>query len=199
MATPTRRTAAPCTRRTAARSPQGVRPYGSMDGRRGASEIPYLAAAASPSAAATCLSATEKKVNLVLTIILLGDKIKLTGMLSQGVELLKIVYANHRLEKYFSDFAKLKKILPTDWVKAIKKHMDRLEAAECFSDFLSLGLGRPEQLSGYADIRYSLRIAANARLIIALDATKDTIETCTEVAVEGVIDYHGYKENWYIS
>ena len=195
----TRRTAVPYTRHTAATLPLGVRPYRLTGGRRGASAIPFPAAAASPWEARTCSSAAEKTGNLVLTIILLGDKIELTGMLSQGVELLKIVYANHRLEKYFSDFAKLKKILPTDWVKTIKKHMDRLEAAECFSDFLSLGLGRPEQLSGYADIRYSLRIAANARLIIALDATKDTIEICTEVAVEGVVDYHGDKENWYIS
>lgn len=112
---------------------------------------------------------------------------------------MKIIYANRKLEKYFSDFKKLKKVLPADWVRTIKKHMDRLEASECFGDFLALGLGKPEQLSGYEGIRYSLHVSANARLIIELDATKETVKICTEVEVEGVSDYHGDKENWYIS
>ena len=42
--------------------------------------------------------------------------------------------------------------LPADWVRTIKKHMDRLIAAECFGDFLALGLGKPEQLTGYSNI-----------------------------------------------
>ena len=112
---------------------------------------------------------------------------------------MKIVYANQKLEKYFTNYAKLKKELPNEWVRNIKKHMDRLEAAECFGDFLSLGLGRPELLSGYKIPRYSLHVSANARLIIELDATSETIKICTTVEVEGVSDYHGGKDNWYIS
>lgn len=80
----------------------------------------------------------------------------------------------------------------------IKKHLDRLEAADCFGDFLKLGLGRPEQLTGYEQIRYSLRVSANARLIIEPNATQDTIMICDEIEIEGVSDYHGSKENWYI-
>ena len=57
-----------------------------------------------------------------------------------------ITYANSKVEKYFTDFNKLKKKLPVEWVRALKKHLDHLEAADCFGDFLSLGLGRPEQL-----------------------------------------------------
>ena len=34
--------------------------------------------------------------------------------------------------------------LPFEWVRAVKKHIDRLEAAENFGDFLQLGLGKPE-------------------------------------------------------
>lgn len=79
-----------------------------------------------------------------------------------------------------------------------KKHMDRLKAAECFGDFLKLGLGKPEQLRGYKQACYSLHIAPNARLIIEPDATQDTIMICTEIEVKGVSDYHGSKENWYI-
>lgn len=111
---------------------------------------------------------------------------------------MRITYANPRVERYFSDFGKLKKELPPDWVKAIKKHLDRLVAADCFKDFLKLGLGRPEQLAGYEQIRYSLRVSANARLIIELNATQDTIMICDEIEIEGVSDYHGDKENWYI-
>lgn len=79
-----------------------------------------------------------------------------------------------------------------------KKHLDNLEAAECFGDFLKVGLGHPEQLSGYKNVRYSLRISANARLIIEPKAENDMIMICSLVEIEGVSDYHGEKENWYI-
>lgn len=93
----------------------------------------------------------------------------------------------------------MQKKLPADWVRTIKKHMNRLEAAEYFGDFLKLGLGKPEPLSGYKQIRYSLHVAPNVRLIIEPNATQDTVMICTEIEVEGVSDYHGSKENWYIS
>lgn len=111
---------------------------------------------------------------------------------------MRVTYANSKVEKYFTDFNKLKKKLPTEWVRTIKKHLNNLEAAVCFGDFLKLGLGRPEQLTGYERIRYSLRVAANARLIIEPNATQDTIMICEEIEVKGVSDYHGDKENWYI-
>ena len=76
--------------------------------------------------------------------------------------------------------------------------MDRIKAAECFGDFLKLGLGKPEPLTGYFPVRYSLHVAPNVRLIIEPNATQDTIMIGTEVEVEGVSDYHGSKENWYI-
>jgi len=111
---------------------------------------------------------------------------------------LKITYANRQVEKYFSDYTKLQKMLPADWVRTIKKHIDRLEAAECFGDFLKLRLGKPEQLSGYARIRYSLHVAPNVRLIFEPNADQKSIMICTELEIEGVCDYHGSKENWYI-
>lgn len=111
---------------------------------------------------------------------------------------MKITYASGKVEKYFTDYKKMQKELPIDWVRTIKKHMDRLEAADCFGDFLKLGLGKPEQLSGYKQIRYSLHVAPQVRLIIEPNATQDTVMICTEIKVEGVSDYHGSKENWYI-
>ena len=79
---------------------------------------------------------------------------------------MEITYANGKVEKYFKDYKKMQKKLPFEWVKTIKKHMDRLKAAECFGDFLKLRLGKPEQLEGCESIRYSLHVAANVRLII---------------------------------
>lgn len=43
-----------------------------------------------------------------------------------------------------------------------------------------------------------MQIAPNVRLILEPNAAQDTIEICTEIEVEGVSDYHGSKENWYI-
>ena len=76
--------------------------------------------------------------------------------------------------------------------------MDRLKAADTFGDFLTLGLGKPEQLTGYKQIRYSLHVTPNVRLIVEPNAAMDTVMICEEIEVEGVCDYHGDKENWYI-
>lgn len=88
--------------------------------------------------------------------------------------------------------------VPVDWCRTIKKHLDRLKAAECFGDFLKVGLGKPEQLAGCDVIRYSLHVSPNVRLIIEPLATQDTIISCSEIIIKGVVDYHGSKENWYI-
>ncbi len=111
---------------------------------------------------------------------------------------MKITYANKKVEKYFTDYPAMQRKLPFEWVRSIKKLMNQLEAADNFGIFLSLGLGKPEQLSGYKQPRYSLHISVNVRLIIELSATKDTVMICEELEVEGVSDYHGSKENWYI-
>ena len=44
-----------------------------------------------------------------------------------------------------------------------------------------------------------LRVTANVRLIIELNATEDTVKICEEIEVEGVGDYHGDKNTWDIS
>ena len=110
-----------------------------------------------------------------------------------------INYANIKLEKYFNDYNLMKKKIPLDWVRKVKKIMQWLEAADKFGDFLTTGLGKPEQLKTNGEqILYSLHISANVRLIIELNATYDTVKICSEIEVEGVCDYHGSKENWYL-
>lgn len=111
-----------------------------------------------------------------------------------------ITYANEKLEKYFTDYKLMQRKLPFEWVRSVKKTMDRLVAADEFGHFLALGLGKPEQIKGReGQIRYSLHISANVRLIIELNATQDTVLICSELEVEGVCDYHGSKEDWYLS
>ena len=109
-----------------------------------------------------------------------------------------VKYTNGKVEKVFLDYSKMKKLIPNDWVRTIKKHLDRLEAAECFGDFLDLGLGKPEYLQGYEDVRYSLHVAPNVRLIISLDTEPENVRERTKVVVKGVCDYHGSKTTWYI-
>ncbi|MDO4502216.1 MAG: hypothetical protein Q4D06_03435 [Coriobacteriia bacterium] len=92
----------------------------------------------------------------------------------------------------------MRKKIGLELTRGVKKQMDRLRAADTFGDFLSLGLGHPEQLSGYDRIRYSIRVSANARLIVEPNATTDTLSICSELEIEGVSDYHGGKDNWYI-
>ena len=111
---------------------------------------------------------------------------------------MRITYANSRVEKFFTDYGAMKKKLPDSWVRTIKKHIDRLEAAEKFEDFLRLRLGKPEPLRGYLRPTYSVHVTANVRLILELDAEQNMVMLCREITIEGVSDYHGGKENWYI-
>ena len=103
-----------------------------------------------------------------------------------GVIKLKISYANKKVEKYFEDYEEMKKKIKPEWVRLIKKHMDRLRAADTFGDFLKLGLGHPELLTGNNAGKYSLHV------------TGDTVMICEEVVMEGVVDYHGGKTTRYI-
>ncbi|WP_303758230.1 hypothetical protein [Selenomonas ruminantium] len=112
---------------------------------------------------------------------------------------MNIEYANKKVEKYFRDYSKMKKKLPEHWVQTIKQYMDLLGASDNFGIFLSLGLGKPEKLSGYKTPHYSLHITGNVRLLLKLDADTNTITICETVTVKGVDDYHGGKDNWYIS
>ncbi len=112
---------------------------------------------------------------------------------------MRITYANKKIERFFEDYREMKKSIPADWVRTIKKHTDRLRAAETFGDFLKLNLGHPEPLKGKDSGKYSVRITENDRLIMQPDETGDAVMICEEVEMEGVVDYHGGKEKWYIS
>ena len=111
---------------------------------------------------------------------------------------MRITYSSKRVEKYFSDYGEMKKIIPVEWVRTVKKQVDRLKAADTFGDFLKLNLGHPEPLKGSDSGKYSLRVTGNVRLIIKPNDKGDAVMICEEIEMEGVVDYHGGKESWYI-
>ena len=111
---------------------------------------------------------------------------------------MRITYANKKVERYFEDYGEMKRKIPFDLVRAIKKHIDRLRAADKFGDFLAINLGHPEPLKGKNIGKWSLRVSGNARLIIKPSEQGDAIMICEEIEMEGVVDYHGDKESWYI-
>lgn len=102
------------------------------------------------------------------------------------------------MEKYFSDYSEMKKRIPADWVRTVKKHIDRLKAADTFGDFLSLNLGHPEPLKGKDIGKYSIRVTGNVRLIVRPSDDGKSVMICEEITMEGVVDYHGDRQTWYI-
>ena len=63
---------------------------------------------------------------------------------------------------------------------------------------MKLNLGHPEPLKGNNAGKYSVRITGNVRLIIKPSGKDDDLVKSDEIEVEGVVDYHGGKESWYI-
>lgn len=111
---------------------------------------------------------------------------------------MRITYADKRVERFFEDYAEMKRKIPEDWVRTVKKHIDRLKAADTFGDFLKLNLGHPEPMKGENIGKYSVRITGNVRLIMKPNEKGDAVMICEEIEMEGVVDYHGRKETWYI-
>lgn len=112
---------------------------------------------------------------------------------------MRITYASKKVEEYFSDYRQMQKVIPYDWVRKIKKHVDSLKAAECFGDFLKVGLGYPEPLSGKDAGKWSVHITKNVRLIFRPNAAGTAVMICEEIRMEGVADYHGSSsDTWYI-
>lgn len=111
---------------------------------------------------------------------------------------MRITYASKKVEQYFEDYGEMKKKIPIEWVRTVKKRIDQLKAAESFGDFLKLNSGHPEPLIGKDIGKYSVHITGNVRLIIKPNDKGDAVMICKEIEIEGVVDYHGKKEKWYI-
>lgn len=109
---------------------------------------------------------------------------------------MEICYVSKKLEELFSDYKKLSNKVDIYLLKIIKRRILELKAADTFSDYLKIGLGRPHLLTGDYKGYYAIRLDANKRLIFKpiYENTKD----CTKVMIKEVIDYHGSKTTIYL-
>lgn len=114
---------------------------------------------------------------------------------------MKINFENKKVKKHFENFNYIKKEKGLDVAKKIKSRINQLVAAENFADYLKIGLGKPHPLSGDLKGRYAIEINAHLRLIVrpitkSLDV--ESLKKCESIIVEGVMDYHGGKQEWLI-
>ncbi len=114
---------------------------------------------------------------------------------------MKINFENKKVKRYFENFNYIKKEKGIEVAKQVKKRINQLAAAENFSEYLEIGLGRPHLLVGDLEGRYAIEINAHLRLIVRpitknLDA--ETLVNCESIIIEGVMDYHGGKQEWLI-
>jgi plasmid maintenance system killer protein len=105
------------------------------------------------------------------------------------------------IKDLFVDFTKMQKKCGVEVTRAIKKRLNQLSAAKDFSEYLSIGLGKPHALSTNMDGLYAVSITGNLRLIISpvsADFGAVSLTKCDTILIKGVIDYHGTKNEWII-
>ncbi|WP_297988846.1 hypothetical protein [uncultured Oscillibacter sp.] len=114
---------------------------------------------------------------------------------------MRIKYENNKVQRYFGSYDLMAKKVGMEITRAIKKHMDRLNAVESFQSFLTLGLGKPHMLSGNLAGCYAVSVSGNMRLILKPDSddhSAGALKQCKVVMVKGLGDYHGGKIDWFI-
>ncbi|NLM20145.1 MAG: type II toxin-antitoxin system YoeB family toxin [Peptococcaceae bacterium] len=96
----------------------------------------------------------------------------------------------------------MKRKIGKDLTRSIKKRFDQLKAAANFDIFLTTGLGKPHPLKGNLKGYYGISVSGNTRLIVKPDVERldpDSLKKCDSVIIKGVVNYHGYKQEWLIS
>lgn len=93
-------------------------------------------------------------------------------------------------------------IVSIEILRNIKRKLDQLLASPPnFYFIVEKHIGKCEPLEGNMKGKYSIFISPNYRLTIypnSLDLSKTSLVNCEEFYIEGVVDYHGRKENWII-
>lgn len=105
------------------------------------------------------------------------------------------------IKDLFFDFTKMQKKCGTELARAIKKRLNQLSAAKNFSEYLSIGLGKPHALSTNMGGLYAVSVTGNLRLIIlpvSADSGAASLTKCDTILIKGVLDYHGTKNEWII-
>ena len=117
---------------------------------------------------------------------------------------MELEYSNAKVEKAFTDWRYLQKIVGLQLTKAIKKRKDQLESFQNIYEFMGSGIDNPHPLNGdlYGHISWS--ITGNLRIIFDLNLAKNEIYNLEipkreRICTKGVVDYHGGKNEWIIS
>ncbi len=118
-----------------------------------------------------------------------------------GVLGVNLEYDKASVEKYFNDFNLMGKEKGKDLTKSVKRRYDQLKAANNFSVYLEIGLGKPHPL--YENLKgcYGISVTGNVRLIVRPDVESlnpESLRKCDTIIIEGVMDYHGKKNEWII-
>ena len=115
---------------------------------------------------------------------------------------MKIEFENRRVEKIFSNYHEMIRIIGFEKTRAVKKRLDQLKAAVSFQKWLDARLGNPHSLTGFERGKYyGVSVTSNYRLVLRAeteDHSAESLSLCTIVVVKGVCDYHGGKTNWII-
>jgi len=86
-------------------------------------------------------------------------------------------------------------------VKQIKIRYDQINAMPNFSEYIDFGLGKPHSLEGEFAGCYGVSVTGKIRMIlkpVSEDLSPESLKTCDEVILKGVVDYHGQKNEWII-
>lgn len=85
--------------------------------------------------------------------------------------------------------------------RRFKMRIDQMKAADHYYEYQSIGLGRPHLLDGDLKGCFAVDLTGNYRIIARLgtdDLSPEALKICDEVIIEGVVDYHGKGNNWFI-
>lgn len=119
-----------------------------------------------------------------------------------------INYDDNYIKELFTDLCDvansknlLQKKIGKDKTIAVKKRKNQIEAASNFKLYLDTRLGKPHILHGNLEGLYAIEINAHTRMIIkpvAEDLSAEALSKCDKVIIEGIIEYHGGKDEWLI-
>lgn len=117
---------------------------------------------------------------------------------------MRIRFEKSKLQKLIEDKQSLAKKHGVDFSKKLLKRLNELKAFKDVGELMQSGLDSPHFLSGELKNCIAWDIDANKRLILGIGILPhQTLDAdyiyLDEIIFKGVVDYHGSKENWYIS
>lgn len=115
---------------------------------------------------------------------------------------MELYYDPERLSKVCTNAKALQRRLGKQNKDRFLQRLQELKASENLQAYLLEGLGHPEQLVGWhVSPSFSVRLTGNVRLVFHPRNWNDNpdFSQCTEIMIEGVLDYHGSTSySWFI-